>query len=60
EVPSVMQPPSGCRFHPRCPRAMAICRERDPALVEVGAGRAVACHLHGGKTMVPIAATVSA
>jgi oligopeptide transport system ATP-binding protein len=46
EVPSALTPPSGCRFHPRCPKAMAVCRTVDPALTELGAGRAVACHLH--------------
>jgi oligopeptide transport system ATP-binding protein len=46
EVPSAMNPPSGCRFHPRCPQAMALCKTEDPALVELGNGRAVACHLH--------------
>jgi len=53
EVPSVMRPPSGCRFHPRCPQAMAVCREHDPALTDLGAGRAVACHLHG-KATIPL------
>jgi oligopeptide transport system ATP-binding protein len=48
EVPSVMHPPSGCRFHPRCPRAQALCREESPVLADMGTGRAVACHLHGG------------
>ncbi|MBL8333620.1 MAG: ABC transporter ATP-binding protein, partial [Rubrivivax sp.] len=47
EVPSVMKPPSGCRFHPRCPQAMARCREESPELADLG-GRQVACHLHGG------------
>lgn len=47
EVPSALNPPSGCRFHPRCPMAMDICRTDDPALMETGPGRAVACHLHG-------------
>jgi oligopeptide transport system ATP-binding protein len=47
EVPSALRPPPGCRFHPRCPKAMEICRTQDPALTEVGGGRAVACHLHG-------------
>jgi oligopeptide transport system ATP-binding protein len=47
EVPSALRPPSGCRFHPRCPKAMAVCRTVDPALTEVGGGRAVACHLYG-------------
>jgi oligopeptide transport system ATP-binding protein len=48
EVPSAMRPPSGCRFHPRCPQAMSVCREQDPALTAMGEGRAVACHLHRG------------
>jgi len=60
EVPSVMRPPSGCRFHPRCPQAMDICRERDPALAELGVGRAVACHLHGQATTAPQPAAASA
>jgi oligopeptide transport system ATP-binding protein len=51
EVPSVMKPPSGCRFHPRCPQAMARCREEDPALTAMDGQRAVACHLHGSATL---------
>ena len=46
EVPSVLNPPSGCRFHPRCPKAFGRCKTDDPALADLGAGRAVACHLH--------------
>jgi oligopeptide transport system ATP-binding protein len=46
EVPSVLNPPSGCRFHPRCPKAFDRCKTEDPALTDLGAGRAVACHLH--------------
>ena len=46
EVPSALNPPSGCRFHPRCPRAMEKCKTADPPLVDLGAGRSVACHLH--------------
>ena len=46
EVPSALKPPSGCRFHPRCPKAMDKCRTSDPPLVDLGAGRSVACHLH--------------
>ena len=46
EVPSALRPPSGCRFHPRCPKVMDKCKTIDPALTELGAGRAVACHLH--------------
>ncbi len=44
EVPSPLAPPSGCRFHPRCPRAEARCRAEAPVLRPVGAERTVACH----------------
>jgi oligopeptide transport system ATP-binding protein len=46
EIPSALRPPPGCRFHTRCPRAMAVCKEIDPPMRELGDGRAVACHLH--------------
>jgi peptide/nickel transport system ATP-binding protein len=42
--PGLRRPPAGCRFHPRCERADALCRERAPALVPLGGGHAVACH----------------
>ena len=45
EPPSPLTPPSGCRFHPRCPEAIERCRHESPALREVGEGRAAACHL---------------
>jgi len=45
EPPNLLKPPSGCRFHPRCPYAMDICRREEPPLVEVGEGWTVACHL---------------
>ena len=48
EVPSALRPPAGCRFHPRCPMAMDICKQADPPLIDLGQGRAVACHLHKG------------
>jgi oligopeptide transport system ATP-binding protein len=48
EVPSALKPPSGCRFHPRCPKAMAVCKTDDPPLIRLGDERAVACHLHTG------------
>ena len=47
EVPSALNPPSGCHFHPRCPQAMDQCRRIDPALLDLGEGRSVACHLYG-------------
>jgi oligopeptide/dipeptide ABC transporter ATP-binding protein len=46
EVPSALAPPSGCRFHPRCPRAMPRCAEEIPQSKEVAPGHAVACHLY--------------
>jgi oligopeptide transport system ATP-binding protein len=46
EVPSALKPPSGCRFHTRCPMAMDRCKSEDPLLADLGQGRAVACHLH--------------
>ncbi|MFO1220543.1 MAG: ABC transporter ATP-binding protein [Burkholderiaceae bacterium] len=46
EPPSPIDPPSGCHFHPRCPHVMDRCRSTVPALVQVTAGRRVACHLH--------------
>lgn len=47
EIPSPIAPPSGCRFHPRCPKAMAACRSIEPHFVEVEDGHCVACHLYG-------------
>jgi len=43
EVPSPVNPPIGCRFHPRCPRAMEVCKKKEPALLDVGNGHFVAC-----------------
>lgn len=47
EPPNAVNPPDGCRFHPRCPRAGEICRENEPELREVEDGHFVACHLAG-------------
>jgi peptide/nickel transport system ATP-binding protein len=43
--PSVKSPPSGCRFHPRCPHAVDRCRSETPGLTRIGPGHAAACHL---------------
>ena len=48
EVPSALNPPSGCRFHTRCPHVTQRCRDEDPILRDMGGGRAVACHLLDG------------
>ena len=45
EVPSPINPPGGCPFHPRCPVAEARCKIEAPALREIRPGRRVACHL---------------
>ena len=48
DVPSPISPPSGCHFHPRCPRAMERCRTEAPELHEERPGHFVSCHLHTG------------
>jgi oligopeptide transport system ATP-binding protein len=45
EVPSPLNPPSGCRFHPHCPHAMPTCTTLEPALKLMHDGHEVACHL---------------
>jgi peptide/nickel transport system ATP-binding protein len=47
EIPSPLDPPSGCHFHPRCPHAMPRCTLEAPALREVAPGHSSACHLNG-------------
>ena len=46
EIPSPLDPPQGCHFHPRCPHAMPRCRTEMPRLREVAAGHRSACHLN--------------
>ena len=45
-VPNPLSFPAGCRFHPRCPRVMGVCREQEPLLEKVDAGHQAACHLY--------------
>jgi len=45
EMPSPVNPPSGCYFHPRCSYAEPMCRQKTPELVDFGEGHLVACHL---------------
>src|SRR2546429_9737744 len=47
EIPSLIHPPSGCRFHPRCPHAMPVCSQRFPGRTELGGGRWTNCFLFG-------------
>ena len=46
DVPSPLHPPPGCHFHPRCPRAMPVCRERYPESTALSATHTVRCHLY--------------
>jgi len=49
DVPSPLNPPSGCRFHPRCPEVMAVCKTVEPQLIHIGPperGHQVWCHLY--------------
>ena len=47
EIPSLINPPTGCRFHPRCPHAMPVCSQRFPKRTDLGAGRWTHCFLYG-------------
>jgi peptide/nickel transport system ATP-binding protein len=46
EVPTPIELPAGCPFHPRCPEVMESCRAIPPAMTAAGPGRQVACHLY--------------
>jgi len=50
-VPDPRDPPSGCRFHPRCKRYMDVCQKEEPPLISYQNGRQVACHLYEGNTV---------
>ena len=47
EMPSPLNPPRGCHFHPRCPMAMEICKRVAPAVTHLGGSHVVSCHLYG-------------
>ena len=47
DPPSPLNPPTGCKFHTRCPRVMDICHHRAPETLSLEAGHRVACHLYG-------------
>jgi len=53
DVPSPINPPSGCRFHTRCPYAFDRCRVEEPAMRAIRPGHVVACHLREGPVVMP-------
>jgi peptide/nickel transport system ATP-binding protein len=60
-VPNLISPPPGCRFHPRCPYAMPVCKERRPDLLPQGEDHGVACFLYEqvGEASTPVTAPIS-
>jgi peptide/nickel transport system ATP-binding protein len=56
--PNLIEPPSGCHFHPRCPDVMQVCPAKDPIEQELGGGRRVLCWLHGPERAIPEGGTV--
>jgi len=51
EPPNLLDPPTGCRFHPRCPFVLDICAEEEPSLQQIGEGYTIACWNHGAVPM---------
>ncbi len=56
DMPSPANPPSGCHFHPRCPRAMPVCTVVYPPETRLGETRRVCCHLFGERVTAPVSA----
>ena len=54
EIPSPLDPPQGCHFHPRCPHALPVCGTDVPLLIERDAGWKTSCHLHDDRAVVPV------
>jgi oligopeptide/dipeptide ABC transporter ATP-binding protein len=52
-VPDLVTPPTGCRFHPRCPFAMDVCAKEKPPMATIGPDHRVACHIWNGQYEVP-------
>jgi peptide/nickel transport system ATP-binding protein len=57
EIPSLINPPGGCRFHPRCPYAMPVCKQRIPQRTDLGNNQWVNCFLFGEGQQQPIQVT---
>src|SRR5690606_141542 len=53
EIPSPVNPPSGCRFHTRCPRRFEPCGREEPVMLELEPGHCAACHLYSGGQAAP-------
>ncbi|HEY6410760.1 MAG TPA: oligopeptide/dipeptide ABC transporter ATP-binding protein, partial [Ktedonobacteraceae bacterium] len=53
EPPSLINPPGGCRFHPRCPHAMPVCRQYRPSRTDLGNGHWTHCFLYSKGKVVP-------
>jgi peptide/nickel transport system ATP-binding protein len=57
--PNLINPPAGCRFHPRCPDVMRVCPEQQPIETTQGDGRRVLCWLHGPESEIPAGGTTA-
>jgi peptide/nickel transport system ATP-binding protein len=55
--PNLVNPPPGCRFHPRCPSAMQVCPQQVPIEQRLGSDRRVFCWLHGPNARIPAGGT---